>query len=141
MNNGTILVCAPSNTAVDQLTAKIHLTGLKVVRLCAKSRENLDSSISFLSLHNQIRRISESEGGDLYKLQQLKDETGELSVADEKRFINLKRKVEKQVLEVADVISCTCVSAGDPRLSKLKFSCVIIDEAMQATEPECMVPG
>lgn len=29
-NQGQVLVCAPSNVAVDQLTEKIHLTGLKV---------------------------------------------------------------------------------------------------------------
>ncbi len=34
-----VLVCAPSNVAVDHLTAKISATGLRVVRLCAKSRE------------------------------------------------------------------------------------------------------
>lgn len=28
--NGQVLVCAPSNIAVDQLTEKIHRTGLKV---------------------------------------------------------------------------------------------------------------
>lgn len=28
---GPVLVCAPSNTAVDQLTEKIHRTGLKVM--------------------------------------------------------------------------------------------------------------
>lgn len=28
-NNGPVLVCAPSNIAVDQLTEKIHKTGLK----------------------------------------------------------------------------------------------------------------
>ena len=49
-----ILVCAPSNIAVDQLTEKIHRTKLKVVRLCAKSREAIDSPVSFLSLHNQV---------------------------------------------------------------------------------------
>ena len=62
-NSGPILVCAPSNTAgkkknkfnftkkkvlftfskcnisVDQLTEKVERTGLKIVRLCAKSRE------------------------------------------------------------------------------------------------------
>lgn len=54
---GSVLVCAPSNTAVDQLTEKIHLTGLKVVRLCAKSREAIDSPVSFLALHNQIRNL------------------------------------------------------------------------------------
>ena len=29
-SNQQILVCAPSNTAVDQLTEKIHKTGIKV---------------------------------------------------------------------------------------------------------------
>lgn len=52
---GPVLVCAPSNIAVDQLTEKIDKTGLKVVRLCAKSREAIDSPVSFLALHNQIR--------------------------------------------------------------------------------------
>lgn len=52
-----MLVCAPSNIAVDQLTEKIHQTGLKVVRLCAKSREAIDSPVSFLALHNQIRNM------------------------------------------------------------------------------------
>ena len=50
-----ILVCAPSNIAVDQLTEKIDRTGLKVVRLCAKSRESIDSPVARLSLHKQIR--------------------------------------------------------------------------------------
>jgi regulator of nonsense transcripts 1 len=56
-NQGQVLVCAPSNIAVDQLTEKIHKTGLKVVRLCAKSREAIDSPVSFLALHNQIRNL------------------------------------------------------------------------------------
>lgn len=30
-NGGPVLVCAPSNTAVDQLTEKIHKTNLKVI--------------------------------------------------------------------------------------------------------------
>jgi regulator of nonsense transcripts 1 len=38
---GQILVCAPSNVAVDHLTECINLTGLKVVRLTAKSREGI----------------------------------------------------------------------------------------------------
>uniref|UniRef100_A0AAV2JSB1 DNA2/NAM7 helicase helicase domain-containing protein n=1 Tax=Knipowitschia caucasica TaxID=637954 RepID=A0AAV2JSB1_KNICA len=55
--NGPVLVCAPSNIAVDQLTEKIHQTGLKVVRLCAKSREAIDSPVSFLALHHQTRNM------------------------------------------------------------------------------------
>lgn len=137
-NGGPVLVCAPSNTAVDQLTEKIHKSNLKVVRLCAKSREAIDSPVSFLALHNQIKNMETNT--ELQKLQQLKDETGELSSVDEKRYRLLKKAAEKELLEAADVICCTCVGAGDPRLHRLKFHSILIDESMQATEPECMVP-
>ncbi|XP_065837175.1 regulator of nonsense transcripts 1-like [Oscarella lobularis] len=138
-NFGQILVCAPSNIAVDQLTEKIHKTGLKVVRLSAKSREAIDSTVSFLALHNQIRNCKDSYP-ELIKLQQLKDEQGELSSNDEKRYKTLKRACERELLMNADVICCTCVCAGDTRLVKFKFRMVLIDEATQATEPECMIP-
>ncbi|XP_061409775.1 regulator of nonsense transcripts 1 isoform X1 [Lethenteron reissneri] len=137
-NSGPVLVCAPSNIAVDQLTEKIHRTGLKVVRLCAKSREAIDSPVSFLALHNQIRNMDSLP--ELQKLQQLKDETGELSSADEKRYRALKRNAERELLMNADVICCTCVGAGDPRLAKMQYRSILIDESTQATEPECMVP-
>jgi hypothetical protein len=52
----------------------------------------------------------------------------------------LKKAAEKELLEAADVICCTCVGAGDPRLQRLKFHSILIDESMQSTEPECMVP-
>ncbi len=40
----------------------------------------------------------------------------------------------------ADVVCCTCVGAGDPRLSACCFQKVLIDECTQATEPECLIP-
>ena len=52
----------------------------------------------------------------------------------------LKRQAERELLEAADVLACTCVGAGDVRLARIKFSSILIDESMQATEPECMVP-
>jgi len=78
---GQVLVCAPSNIAVDQLTEKIHKTGLKVVRLCAKSRENVDSTVGSLSLHNQFKSLNEQR--ELRKLCELKSEMGELAPNDE----------------------------------------------------------
>jgi len=154
MNPGQVLVCAPSNVAVDQLTEKIHTTGLKVVRLTAKSREALDSSIAFLTLHQQV--ANSTTHVELQKLIMLKNEQGELSSNDERKYKTLIRQCEKEILGAADVICCTCVGAGDPRLSKLKFRTVLIDEATQAAEPgaypifllkividgdaECMIP-
>jgi regulator of nonsense transcripts 1 len=133
MNPGQVLVCAPSNVAVDQLTEKIHKTGLKVVRVAAKSREALDSSVSFLSLHNQVANADTHR--ELQKLIQLKSEQGELSSTDERKYRALVRNAEKDILAAADVICTTCVGAGDPRLAKFKFRTVLIDEATQAAEP------
>lgn len=134
MNPGQVLVCAPSNVAVDQLTEKIHATGLKVVRLTAKSREALDSSVAFLTLHQQV--ANSTTHVELQKLIQLKNEQGELSSNDERKYKTLIRQCEKEILGAADVICCTCVGAGDPRLNnKFKFRTVLIDEATQAAEP------
>lgn len=49
-----VLVCAPSNVGVDQLAEKMAATGLKVVRLCAKSREAVASPVEHLTLHHQV---------------------------------------------------------------------------------------
>ncbi len=38
------------------------------------------------------------------------------------------------------VVCCTCAGAGDPRLKAFEFQHVLIDEATQATEPECLIP-
>ncbi|CAH8433276.1 unnamed protein product [Schistosoma rodhaini] len=133
-----VLVVAPSNTAVDQLCEKIDRTGLKVVRLCARSREALASPVSRLMLHIQAQNVKGHT--ELRKLQQLKDETGELSQDDDKRYRILKRELERELLMAADVVCCTCVTAGDARLERLSFHSVLIDESTQATEPECLIP-
>lgn len=137
-----ILVCAPSNVAVDQLTEKINATGLKVVRLCAKSREAVNSPVEHLALHYLVRHLRTPDKANLQKLLALRDDQGELTAADEKRFRRLKAASERDLLRAADVICCTCVGAGDPRINNrnFRFRYVLVDESTQATEPECLIP-
>ncbi|XP_057510254.1 regulator of nonsense transcripts 1 homolog isoform X2 [Actinidia eriantha] len=137
---GQVLVCAPSNVAVDQLAEKISATGLKVIRISAKSREAVSSPVEHLTLHYQVRHLDTSEKSELHKLQQLKDEQGELSSSDEKKYKALKQATEREISQSANVICCTCVGAGDPRLASFRFRQVLIDESTQATEPECLIP-
>ena len=140
-NQGQVIVCAPSNVAVDQLAEKIERTGLKVVRVTAKSREALRSPVEHLTLHYQAARLSEAPGyGELRKLQLLKDELGELDSKDERRYRALRRAVEHEILSAADVVCATNSGAGDPRLAEFRFRQVLMDESTQATEPESLVP-
>lgn len=139
-NVGQVLVCAPSNVAVDQLTEKIHKTGLRVVRISAKSRESTVSSVDHLALHVMVRNLDGPQHSELRKYQLLKDELGDLNTADAKRFRQLKNHAEREILMAADVICTTCVGAGDPRLSDFRFRQVLIDESTQSMEAECLIP-
>ncbi|KAI8530189.1 hypothetical protein RHMOL_Rhmol11G0036500 [Rhododendron molle] len=64
----------------------------------------------------------------------------ELSSSDEKKYKALKRATEREISQSADVICCTCVGAGDPRLTNFRFRQVLIDESTQSSEPECLIP-
>lgn len=138
LNKAQILVCAPSNVAVDQLTEKISATGLKVVRICAKSRESVKSGVEKYTLHYQARHLEGEK--EFQKLLDLKELQGELNQNDEKKYKKMKHQNERDILKAADVICTTCVGAGDQRLSGFWFEHVVIDESTQATEPECLIP-
>lgn len=132
-----VLVCAPSNIAVDHLAEKIHSTGLKVVRVVAKSRESRVSSIEHLTLHHQIKHYNNDKYQHLVRLKQEQDG---LTKKDEEKLTYLMRMLERKILREADVVMCTCVGAGDLRLNRMEFKTVLIDEVTQATEPECLIP-
>lgn len=136
LHKDRVLVCAPSNVAVDHLAEKLRDMGLKVVRLTAKSREDVESSVYDLALHNLVAR---SARGELKNLLKLKEQVGELSARDARHFVKLSRKTEANILKKADVVCCTCVGSGDKRLGS-KFRTVLIDESTQASEPECLIP-
>lgn len=132
-----VLVCAPSNVAVDHLTDKLNSIGIRVVRLTAKLREDVDSAVTDLTLHRQIEAKASKK---LLKLMRQKRDGEKLSDAGSKMLYNGLRKLENDTIMNAEVVCCTCVGAGDFRLSGYNFRSVLIDESTQATEPEVLIP-
>jgi regulator of nonsense transcripts 1 len=63
-----------------------------------------------------------------------------LKESDERKYFQLRVQAERDILSAADVICCTCVGAGDPRLASSRFRQVLIDEATQAIEAEALIP-
>ncbi len=137
MNKGPILVCAPTNVAVDHLTEKIHRTGLRVVRVVSLVKQEVDSSIDFLSLHHQLQK--DKSNPKLQKLFKLKAEVGGLSAADEKLFFFLRTKAERKILAGAQIICTTSIGAGAHFLSHIKFKAILFDEATQASKPDSLI--
>jgi hypothetical protein len=69
----------------------------------------------------QVTHMAVPEGERLRKLLALRTAQGGLNASDEKELKSLRRRLEMEVLENADVVCSTCVGAGDPRLSNFRF--------------------
>jgi superfamily I DNA and/or RNA helicase len=153
-----VLVCAPSNTAVDLLTERISKKGINVVRLGNISR--VDEDILNHTLDYQISAHEESKAikrmrieadalrkkansfrtpldyGQKRQKRELLSEASDLST-----WVNqLEKRLIEQILDRAQVITCTLVGAAHSLLSGRKFTTVLIDEAAQALEPATWIP-
>ena len=139
---GCVLVTAPSNVAVDHLTEKIAATGLRVVRIAARSREGaVTSGVEHLCLHTMVETYGTRLRPDLRRLLDAKAARGGvLSAGDERALRRLTHEAEAEILKAADAICVTCAGAGDRRLEGLRFKQVLVDEATQACEPEVLIP-
>lgn len=84
-----------------------------MVRLCARSRESISSSVDYISLHEQIKHLKHNQFKKMQDLMVQREEEGELNEKDDKMFKDLKRQAEDEILRNADVICTTCVSAFD----------------------------
>jgi len=59
-----------------------------------------DASPTLGALANQVRHLSMAERPELRKLTQLREEHGELSVSDDKKYRSLVRATERDILQV-----------------------------------------
>ena len=161
-----VLVCAPSNTAVDLLTEKLAERGINVIRMGNPSRisslllqHTLDARVMAHASYAKMRamrqtaeqfretasesvsrRISRSVGDagfeDKQQRRQLRDEARALMQAAD----DLERFMTENVLDSVQVITSTLVGAANRNIRHLTFDTVFIDEAAQALEPGCWIP-
>ena len=154
----TVLVCAPSNAAVDLLTERLSALELNVVRIGNISR--VDESIIQHTLEHRLSKHPESKNIKKIKIQaagarrnanKFKRRFGAQERQERKDLYKeareltdwanqLEERMVGQILSAAQVITCTFVGASNRMLEKLKFKTVVIDEAAQALEPANWIP-
>ncbi|XP_059313666.1 probable helicase MAGATAMA 3 [Lycium ferocissimum] len=131
-----VLVCAPSNSALDEIVLRILNTGIrdendhayspKIVRIGLKAHHSVQA-VSMDYLVEQRLSGMDSQAGDRQK------QGGPVKDKD---------SIRASILDEAVIVFSTLSFSASPVFTKLNrgFDVVIIDEAAQAVEPATLLP-
>ncbi|NQZ78161.1 MAG: AAA family ATPase, partial [Ekhidna sp.] len=153
-----VLVCAPSNAAVDLLVERLANEGLSILRMGHPARltpDVVENSIDVkISKHPDFSRLKEmrkqsEEYRNLagkYKRQFGKQEKQqrERLYKEARELKNESRHLENYISESlvnrAEVIACTLTGAANSLIQGKRFKTVFIDESSQAMEAATWIP-
>ncbi len=153
-----VLVCAPSNAAVDLLVEKLSQEGLSVLRVGHPARltpDVIENSLDVkISKHPEFHRLKElrrksEEFRNLagkYKRQYGRQERNQrnLMYREAKALKGESKELESYITESlvdrAQVIACTITGASNSLIVDKIFKSVFIDESSQALEAATWIP-
>ncbi len=153
-----VLVCSPSNTAVDLLTEKLHREGITVLRLGNPARiseevlmNTLDAKVAAHESYKDLKSYRKTAEEYFRMAGKYKRTFGKEEREQRQLFYQEARKIlhDARILEdyiiseqfdKAQVIACTPVVSSGRMMRDTQFSTVFIDEAAQALEPMCWIP-
>lgn len=138
-----VMVCAPSNAAVDWISEQLSNRGIHVLRVgnpLRMSNEMLDCSYErryaahpdYAELWSIRKALREGHGGEgkscerQARLAKMRDRATELEI-----------RIQYDLFDQARVVACTLIGSSYHVLEHRHFSTLFIDEAAQALEPAC----
>jgi ATP-dependent RNA/DNA helicase IGHMBP2 len=153
-----VMVCAPSNAAVDLLVERLSEKGVTVLRIGHPARiddailsQTLDAKISQHESYKDLKKLLKSAEEYRSLGRKYKRNFGREERAQRKRLMDEAAKLKEDALSLENyilydifqqtqVVACTLVGANSQALKGMKFPYVFIDEAGQGLEPATWIP-
>lgn len=138
-----VMVCAPSNAAVDWISEQLARRGVNVLRI----GNPLRMSDEMLECSFERRYAAHPDYAELWSirkaLRESRDDATQSHAARarraklQSRATELEIRIQTDLFNQARVISCTLIGSAYRILERRRFPTLFIDEAAQALEPAC----
>jgi len=138
-----VLVCAPSNAAIDWISTRLIARGVSLLRVGNPLRINKP----LLESTYENRYAAHPDYPELWSVRKLLRELHAAPVHGRTRHSQLQRlhrrveeleiKIHEEIMQQAEVVACTLIGSANRVLDHRHFGTVFIDEATQALEAAC----
>ena len=142
--NHKILICAPSNRAVDNISFLLQkLKDIKFVRVLSPEKElsdDVDKTNCLYKLSKEIINKDPKKNRKIIELISKRETFGHLKKSDMLEYRRIMSDIENEIISQSDIVISTICNSADPRLEDYFFQIVIVDEASQSLEPDSLLP-